>query len=72
MTAAHDRGLRVFTWTLRPENQFLAPEVRTRGVRAAFGDYESEWAIIRDSGVDGVVVDHADRGVDFFGRAPGH
>ena len=65
----HARGLQVFTWTLRPENQFLAPEFRTRGGRAAFGDYEAEWALIRDSGVDGVFVDHADLGVEFFRRA---
>lgn len=70
VAAAHARGLQVFTWTLRPENQFLAPAFRARGGRAAFGDYESEWAIIRDSGVDGVFVDHADLGVEFFGRAP--
>ena len=63
---AHDRGLRVYTWTCRPENTFLVPQFRTRGGKAAFGDYEAEWTLIRDSGVDGVFVDHADLGVDFF------
>ena len=33
---------------------------------AAFGDYESEWAVIRDAGIDGVFVDHPDLGVAFF------
>ena len=63
---AHARGLRVFTWTCRPENSFLLGQFRTRGGAAAFGDWESEWAVIRDAGVDGVFVDHADLGVAFF------
>ena len=63
---AHERGLRVFTWTCRPENAFLVGQFRARGGAGAFGDYESEWAMIRDAGVDGVFVDHADLGVAFF------
>lgn len=65
---AHERGLRVFTWTCRPENAFLVGQYRTRGGSAAFGDYEREWGVIRDAGVDGVFVDHADLGVEFFRR----
>jgi glycerophosphoryl diester phosphodiesterase len=63
---AQARGLRVFTWTCRPENRYLVGQFRTRGGPAAFGDYEGEWAVIRDAGVDGVFVDHADLGVAFF------
>lgn len=63
---AHARGLRVFTWTCRPENAFLVGQYRARGGPAAFGDYESEWTVIRDAGIDGVFVDHADLGVAFF------
>lgn len=63
---AHERGLRVFTWTCRPENEFLAPRFRTAGKASAFGDFEAEWAVIRDAAVDGVFVDHADLGVAFF------
>lgn len=63
---AHTRGLRVFTWTCRPENAFLVGQYRGRGGAAAFGDYEAEWAVIRDAGIDGVFVDHADLGVAFF------
>ncbi len=63
---AHARGLRVFTWTARPENAFLAAEYRGRGGRQEFGDYESEWTVIARSGVDGVFVDHPDLGVSFF------
>ena len=64
---AHERGLRVFTWTCRPENNFLIGQFRGRGGAAAFGDWESEWGVIRDAGVDGVFVDHPDLGVAFFG-----
>ena len=63
---AHARGLRVYTWTCRPENAFLVGQYRGRGGGAAFGDYEAEWAVIRDAGIDGVFVDHADLGVAFF------
>jgi glycerophosphoryl diester phosphodiesterase len=64
---AHARGLQVFTWTCRPENRFLIPQFRGRGGPAAFGDWAGEWGVIRDAGVDGVFVDHADLGVGFFG-----
>ncbi len=64
---AHERGLRVLTWTCRPENSFLIGQFRGRGGAAAFGDWEGEWAVIRDAGVDGVFVDHPDLGVAFFG-----
>lgn len=66
---AKARGLRVFTWTCRPENAFLIPQFRRGRGPAAFGDWEGEWGIIRDSGVDGVFVDHADLGVSFFREA---
>ncbi|MBW9094231.1 glycerophosphodiester phosphodiesterase [Microbacterium jejuense] len=63
---AHERGLRVFTWTCRPENRFLIGQFRTRGGPSEFGDWEGEWSVIRDAGVDGVFVDHPDLGVAFF------
>jgi glycerophosphoryl diester phosphodiesterase len=63
---AHDRGLRVFTWTCRPENKFLIGQFRARGGPAEFGDWEAEWGVIRDADVDGVFVDHPDLGVSFF------
>lgn len=63
---AHARGLRVFTWTCRPENAFLSARFRSSGGKAAFGDYEAEWAAIARTGVDGVFVDHPDLGVAFF------
>jgi glycerophosphoryl diester phosphodiesterase len=66
---AHARGLQVFTWTARPENRFLVRQFRAGSEPSRFGDYEGEWAVLRDAGVDGVFVDHADMGVAFFQRA---
>lgn len=63
---AHARGLQVFTWTCRPENAFLAKEHRSTGGKGAFGDYETEWAKLAATGIDGVFVDHPDLGVEFF------
>lgn len=63
---AHARGLRVFTWTCRVENAFLLPAFRLGRAPGARGDYEAEWTVIRDAGIDGVFVDHADLGVAFF------
>ena len=63
---AHQRGLQVFTWTCRPENAFLDRRFRTSEPAARFGDWQAEWAIIRDAGVDGVFVDHPDLGARVF------
>ncbi|MDZ8274686.1 glycerophosphodiester phosphodiesterase family protein [Microbacterium aquimaris] len=63
---AHARGLSVFTWTCRPENAFLTPQFRSGLDRSARGDWQGEWALLRDAGVDGVFVDHPDLGVDLF------
>ena len=64
---AHAAGLAVFTWTCRPENAFLTPAFRRGDDDAAFGDYRAEWGVLRDAGIDGVFVDHADLGVASFG-----
>lgn len=61
--AAHAAGLEIFTWTLRPENRFLAGGFRRGTVRAAFGDWLGEFTHIVDMGVDGIFVDHPDLGV---------
>lgn len=55
---AHERGLAVLAWTLRPENRFLAPSYRQGGGEAARGDWRGEWSAILRSGVDGAFVDH--------------
>ncbi|WP_411721209.1 glycerophosphodiester phosphodiesterase family protein [Mycetocola sp.] len=60
---AHQRGLSVFTWTLRPENAFLARAFRSGGEPEDFGHWESEFDAILRTGVDGVFCDHPDLGV---------
>ncbi len=57
---AHDAGLAVYTWTLRPENAFLAERFRTGEDPAAWGDWRAEYAAILSTGVDGVFADHPD------------
>lgn len=66
VTDAHERGLIVLAWTCRPENRYLIGQFRAHGGPAAFGDYEGEWTVIREAGVDGVFVDHPDLGVRLF------
>jgi glycerophosphoryl diester phosphodiesterase len=62
--AAHAAGLELYTWTLRPENRFLADSFRRGSVRAAYGDWLGEFTHIVDMGVDGIFVDHPDLGVE--------
>ncbi len=57
---AHARDLRVFTWTLRPENGFLVPGFRTSTQRAEWGEWRDEWRLILSTGIDGVFLDHPD------------
>ncbi len=59
---AHEAGMLAYTWTLRPENRFLAPAHRGRGSRADWGDWWAEYRAILATGVDGIFVDHPDLG----------
>jgi glycerophosphoryl diester phosphodiesterase len=63
VTRAHAAGLDVYTWTLRPENRFLAPEHRIGKTPRAWGDWRREFGVILGTGVDGIFVDHPDLGV---------
>ncbi len=63
---AHARGLKVFTWTARPENAFLAAEFRGAGGQAPTATTSRSGRAIARTGVDGVFVDHPDLGVGFF------
>ncbi|MBX3094804.1 MAG: glycerophosphodiester phosphodiesterase [Cryobacterium sp.] len=56
---AHAADLLAYLWTLRPENEFLLPAHR-EGKPADFGDWESEFRLFIDSGIDGVFADHPD------------
>jgi glycerophosphoryl diester phosphodiesterase len=57
---AHEQGLEVFTWTLRPENEFLSEPFRRGLSPSVHGDWAGEFALIIRSGVDGVFADHPD------------
>lgn len=58
--AAHAVGLSVFTWTLRPENQFLAEPWRLGLDPARRGRWREQFAALIATGVDGVFADHPD------------
>lgn len=60
---AHERGLLVFTWTLRPENRYLNLRFHSSLSGADWGDWQSEFALVLATGVDGIFVDHPDLGV---------
>ncbi|QDZ14889.1 glycerophosphodiester phosphodiesterase family protein [Humibacter ginsenosidimutans] len=57
---AHGVGLQIFTWTLRPENRFLGARFRRGGAAEHFGDWQREYEVIMETGVDAVFADHPD------------
>jgi glycerophosphoryl diester phosphodiesterase len=60
---AHDRGLDVHVWTFRAENQFLPANLRDGSDPAEWGDYQAEYELFYDLGVDAVFSDHPDLAV---------
>ncbi|MBB2975628.1 glycerophosphoryl diester phosphodiesterase [Microbacterium endophyticum] len=66
VSQARERGLKVFTWTCRPENTFLLRQYRRGSDAAAHGDWRSEWAVLKDAKLDGVFADQPDLAVSFF------
>jgi len=61
---AHALGLKVFTWTLRPENQFLPLPFRRGDEPAAWGDYVTAWSAVMQTNVDAVFADHPDLAIE--------
>lgn len=59
----HDAGLTAFTWTLRPENRFLAPGNRRGTSPRDWGEWRREFDLVLSTGIDGIFVDHPDLGV---------
>ena len=59
----HDRGLQVFTYTLRPENCFLPLEFRKGLDEGQWGNWEGAFQAIYATGVDAVFADHPDLAV---------
>jgi glycerophosphoryl diester phosphodiesterase len=61
--SAHAAGLQIYTWTLRPENRFLAPSFRVGTRKAGFGNWQAEFRTIMGTGIDGVFADQPDLAV---------
>jgi len=61
--SAHAAGLEIYTWTLRPENRFLAASFRVGARKADIGNWQAEFRTIMDTGIDGVFADHPDLAV---------
>ena len=57
---AHATGLMLYCWTLRPENIFLPTDLRRGDQDEEFGDWESAFAAVLATGIDGVFADHPD------------
>ncbi len=58
--AAHSAHLDVYCWTLRPENTYLSEAFRTGAGEGTFGRWQEEFALVMNTGVDGVFADHPD------------
>ncbi len=61
---AHALGLKVFTWTLRPENQFLPLPFRRGDEPGTWGDYATAWSAVMQTNVDAVFADHPDLAIE--------
>jgi len=59
-------GLTVHAWTLRPENAFLPPALKSPGDDSAFGCDNIVLAALAKAGVDGVFADHPGRTRDIM------
>jgi glycerophosphoryl diester phosphodiesterase len=68
VSSAHAAGLEVFTWTLRPENAFLAAPFRLGDRPADHGDWRAELDRIVGTGVDGVFADDPGLVLEALGR----
>ena len=57
VTSAHAAGLEVHGWTLRKENAFLPPQLRSSGTESDEGNMAQLAAILERAGVDGLFTD---------------
>ena len=68
---AHAAGLAVHAWTVRPENAFLPPPLRSAsGAPGDAGDVRAEVRALVAAGVDGLFTDATDEVVAALDRAP--
>ena len=57
VTSAHAAGLKVHGWTLRKENAFLPPQLRSNGAESDEGNMAQLAGILERAGVDGLFTD---------------
>ncbi len=67
---AHEVGLSVFTWTLRPENYFLAEGWTSSMDPARWGNWRGEFSAILDTGVDAVFADYPELVTELLAEEP--
>jgi glycerophosphoryl diester phosphodiesterase len=60
---AHRAGLAVHIYTMRVENSFVPPALRTSAIVSQRGRVEEEFAAYWAAGIDGVFTDNPDTGV---------
>ncbi len=69
---ARAAGLGIHVWTLRAENEFLPPDLRSAGDAAARGDLRREIHALLDAGITGLFADQPDLAVrardEWWGR----
>ena len=69
---ARAAGLGIHVWTLRAENEFLPPDLRSAGDAAARGDVHREIHALLDAGITGLFADQPDLAVrardEWWGR----
>ncbi|GAB5536814.1 MAG: glycerophosphodiester phosphodiesterase [Rubricoccaceae bacterium] len=65
---AHAAGLEVHPWTVRAENPFLPPALRSSEEDADHGDLAAEVRALVEAGVDGLFSDHPDVAAAALGR----
>lgn len=61
---AHAVGLEAYCWTLRAENRFLEKVHRRGKDPAEYGAWQEEFALILQTGIDGVFADQPDLAVE--------
>jgi glycerophosphoryl diester phosphodiesterase len=60
---AHELGIKIFVWTLRPENEFLPTSFRTSSDLAEHGNWHEYYSQLWELGIDGAFADHPDLAV---------
>jgi glycerophosphoryl diester phosphodiesterase len=60
---AHELGIKIFVWTLRPENEFLPATFRSSGNPHEHGNWQEYYSKLWELGIDGAFADHPDLAV---------